>query len=126
MLRRSWRWLACAITGAMAAAMGHAVMAQADVLILTEPIEYHVQPLNLRTTRRGDAVYFIAEEAKTAQGDESEYWLGVQIAALPEVAKQQLGIDQGLVVEDVAPDSPAAKAEIKKHDILTKAGDTPL
>ena len=88
-----------------------------------------IQPLDLRFTHRGDVVYFIAdaeqagEEAKAAKQSQGEYWLGVQIAELPEVAKQQLGVDQGLVVEDVMPDSPAAKAEIRKHDILVKADD---
>ena len=45
---------------------------------------------------------------------------------MPELAKQQLGVDYGLAVEDVTADSPAAKAEIKPHDILVKAGDVPL
>jgi hypothetical protein len=56
----------------------------------------------------------------------SEYWLGISLGELPEVAKQQLGIDSGLVVADIMEDSPAAKAEIKKHDILIKAGDAEL
>ena len=65
-------------------------------------------------------------DASDQNKDEEEYWLGVQIAALPELAKQQLGVDHGLAVEDVAADSPAAKAEIKRFDILVKADDTPL
>jgi hypothetical protein len=68
-------------------------------------------------------------EAENEQGDEppqSEYWLGVQIAALPEVVKRQLAVEHGLAVEEVSADSPAAKAEIKKFDILVKADDKPL
>jgi membrane-associated protease RseP (regulator of RpoE activity) len=61
-----------------------------------------------------------------AEAPQSEYWLGLQIAALPEVIKKQLAVEDGLVVEEVAEDSPAAKAEIKKFDILVKAGETPL
>src|SRR5205085_284230 len=57
---------------------------------------------------------------------QSEYWLGLQLAALPEIVKKQLAVEDGLTVEEVAADSPAAKAEIKKFDILVKAGDTPL
>ncbi len=56
----------------------------------------------------------------------SDYWLGVQVAALPELTKRQLALKHGLAVEDVTADSPAAKAEIKRYDILLKAGDTPL
>lgn len=56
----------------------------------------------------------------------SEYWLGIALGELPEVAQQQLGLDGGLVVADVMDDSPAAKAEFKKHDILIKADDKPL
>src|SRR5258706_10701047 len=98
MARSMWmRWLACGIASAMATASGHAAMAQEDVLIPTEPIEYQVQPLDIRATRRGDFVFFLADDEKAADTNQGEYWLGVQIAALPEVAKQQLGIDQGLV-----------------------------
>jgi hypothetical protein len=57
---------------------------------------------------------------------QSDYWIGVQVAAVPDVAKKQLAIEDGLAVEEVTPDSPAAKAEIKKYDILVKAGDAPL
>jgi len=102
-------------------------MAQEDVLVLTDqPIPYQVQRLDLHPNRGGDVLYLVADEQKSGEAGQGEYWLGVQIAALPEVAKQQLGIDQGLVVEEVVPDSPAAKAEIRKHDILVKADDTAL
>lgn len=57
-----------------------------------------------------------------------DYWLGVRCAPVPAVLRAQLDLpeDQGLVVESVVPDSPAAKAEIKQYDVLMKAGDTPL
>jgi hypothetical protein len=73
-----------------------------------------------------DLLYVVADQAEPADEREEEYWLGVQLAALPELAKKQLGVEHGLAVEDVAPDSPAAKAEIKRFDILIKADDTPL
>jgi hypothetical protein len=40
--------------------------------------------------------------------------------------KAQLNLKQGLAVEGVVPESPAAKAGLKEHDILTKAGDKAL
>src|SRR3954471_11416111 len=122
MARSVWmKGLAVGVFTAGAVAASSSALAQEDV-----------KPLDLRFTHRGDVLYLIAdaekpgEEAKAAKEGQNEYWIGVQIAELPEVAKQQLGLDQGLVIEDVMPDSPAAKAEIKKHDILIKAGDTPL
>jgi hypothetical protein len=68
----------------------------------------------------------LVEDESDDDAPQSDYWLGLQIAALPEVAKRQLNVEHGLAVEDVLVDSPAAKAEIKKYDILVKAGDTPL
>src|SRR3954453_15996668 len=121
------KWLACGIFGAGMISAANGATAQEDVLVpATEPTEYRVERLDPRWSHRGDAVYFVVDEApaaegaKTAQADKNEYWLGVRIAELTDVVKQQLGIDQGLVVEDVMPDSPAAKADIKKNDILIK------
>lgn len=56
----------------------------------------------------------------------SEYWIGIVLGELPEIAKQQLKVDGGIVVEDVLPDSPAAKAEFKRFDVLLRAADKPL
>jgi hypothetical protein len=58
----------------------------------------------------------------------SEYWIGLGCSPVPAALRAQLGLpdDQGVVVEQVVPDSPAAKAEIKQHDVLLKAGEKPL
>src|SRR6185436_15181751 len=52
-------------------------------------------------------------------------WLGVSTEEAPEALASQLGLrsGQGLVVVYVAPDSPAAKAGIQKHDVLVELGD---
>ncbi|MGD0898790.1 MAG: PDZ domain-containing protein, partial [Thermoguttaceae bacterium] len=44
------------------------------------------------------------------------YWLGLYVEPR----------EQGLVIEHVMPDSPAAKGGLKPHDVLVKAGDKPL
>jgi hypothetical protein len=62
----------------------------------------------------------------TDQTPLSEYWIGIALGELPEVAKKQLKLEHGLVVDDVLPDSPAAKAEFKQHDVLVRADDKPL
>ena len=57
-----------------------------------------------------------------------EYWLGVLVSRpSPEMqAKWKLPRDQGLLVEVVQPNSPAAAAGIKPNDVLLKANDKPL
>ena len=57
-----------------------------------------------------------------------EYWLGVHCFPVPAAIREQLNVSekQGLLVVDVAAESPAAKAGIVRHDILLRAGDAPL
>jgi len=58
----------------------------------------------------------------------SEYWLGLECYPVEGALRTQLRLPegQGLVVEDVVPDSPAAEAKVQKHDVLLKAGGKPL
>ncbi|HEV2972931.1 MAG TPA: PDZ domain-containing protein [Pirellulales bacterium] len=55
-------------------------------------------------------------------------WLGLRVTTLPDDLRQKLDLpkEQGLVVREVVPDSPGAKASIKPDDILLKAGDKPV
>ncbi len=57
-----------------------------------------------------------------------EYWIGVEAHEVPEALRAHTSLpkDHGLLVEQVYPDSPAAKAKIARHDVLLKAGDKPL
>jgi hypothetical protein len=53
-----------------------------------------------------------------------DYWLGVVCAPVPEPLRSQLGLagqDGGILIRDVAPESPAAKAGIRHDDVLWKA-----
>jgi len=57
------------------------------------------------------------------QSDESESgWLGIEINEVtPETAKDlRLSSARGVVVADVEPDSPAAKAGLKEKDVITQ------
>src|SRR5512146_1880559 len=58
----------------------------------------------------------------------SEYWIGVECYPASETLRSQLDLPegQGIVVEQVLPESPGAKAGVKRHDILLTAGDKPL
>ena len=55
----------------------------------------------------------------------SKYWLGLTIDAVPDILIAQMPIDEesGALVEYVAPDSPAAKANLKRYDVIVKIGD---
>jgi hypothetical protein len=54
-----------------------------------------------------------------------DYWIGLACAAAGEALRAQLGLEekQGLVVENVVPESPAAKAGVEVNDVLVSAGD---
>ena len=122
-------WLGCGILGSLAACSGQVALAQSP-------------PIREVIEKQGDLVLRLVEDVAQEAADPSalaarvvlladsavpsEYWLGIGLGELPEVAKEQLGIESGLVVSDIMDDSPAAKAEFKKHDILVKAGDKPL
>lgn len=58
----------------------------------------------------------------------SEYWLGIVTEPAPEALRAQLNLaeNQGLLVEQVAPESPAAAAAIQRHDVLLKANGKAL
>lgn len=58
----------------------------------------------------------------------SDYWLGLDCTPLSPTMRAQLKLNEGegLVVERVVPESPAAKAGIKQHDLLLSAGDKPI
>lgn len=55
-------------------------------------------------------------------------WLGVRAKEAPDVLRDQLQLapDEGMVIDLVAPDSPAAKAQLQANDILLKLADTKL
>ena len=54
----------------------------------------------------------------------SQYWIGLSVE--PAGPKLELPGHQGLTVREVMPESPAAKAGIKAHDMILNAGDRPL
>jgi hypothetical protein len=57
-----------------------------------------------------------------------EFWIGVESQPVMPVLRVHLNLpeNQGIVVNSVLPDSPAAKAGIEQHDILMAAGDVKL
>jgi PDZ domain-containing protein len=57
------------------------------------------------------------------------HWIGLSgRSVLSPVLRTQLQLaeDLGVVVEQVVPDSPAAKADIRRHDVILRAGGEPV
>lgn len=74
----------------------------------------------------------IIKSIELADGERTERkdlpWLGVSLTEADEALTAQLKLDPGvgLVVTYVAPDSPAAKAGLQKHDVLVEFQDQSL
>ncbi len=58
----------------------------------------------------------------------SQWWIGVQCRVADPALREQLGLEEnvGLLVEEVVPNSPAAQAELRRYDVLAKAGEKDL
>jgi membrane-associated protease RseP (regulator of RpoE activity) len=127
MMQSTWKRGLALVAIAFAIAVGGVVCAQDDVAPeKAMALDSAKQLLQSAAAQdHAKAVLAFANEL-VLDAPTSDYWLGVQVAAVPDLAKKQLAIDDGLAVEDVTDGSPAAKAEIKKFDILVRAGDAPL
>ena len=72
-----------------------------------------------------------AQQAGEAGEDVAEaaaknYWLGILATPVEPPLKVHLRLERGVLVEQIVPESPAAKAGIEVHDILLKFGDVEL
>ena len=66
------------------------------------------------------------EEASKAE--RTDYWIGVRCADVPELLQAQLDLPegQGVLVDDVMPDSPAQQAGLKAFDVIFAVNDHPV
>jgi hypothetical protein len=57
-----------------------------------------------------------------------EYWIGLSVTAIEPVLRAQLRLPQnhGVIVNQVIPDSPAAKSGIALHEIIVAVDATPI
>jgi serine protease Do len=62
------------------------------------------------------------------QPEPPAFWIGVSVSSVEPALRSQLKLpeNEGLLATEVFKDSPAAKADIKVHDILTKVAGKPL
>ena len=60
--------------------------------------------------------------------DLGKYWIGVSVSEVPDALREHLDLQEGVgvVASEIVEKGPAQTAGISKHDILLKAGETPL
>jgi len=101
---------------------------------------HHGAPRPPEDGRRGDVPYHSEGEGRPDGWHRPPGWpappiptkptpyIGVITTPPPAVLSAQLGLAEGfgLVVSDVLPDSPAAKAGVQRYDVLTKFNDQQL
>jgi serine protease Do len=56
----------------------------------------------------------------------SSYVAGAQLTTLTDDFKELTGADAGVMIQRVAPETPAATAGLKGGDVIVEAGDTPV
>jgi membrane-associated protease RseP (regulator of RpoE activity) len=63
-----------------------------------------------------------------AQPQKTDYWIGVGCAELPPLLQAQLDLPdgQGVLVDVVVPESPAARAGLKAYDVISAVDGTPI
>jgi hypothetical protein len=77
------------------------------------------------STPEGGTLIINGDSATLKLGD---YWLGLSVSIPNEETRKEMKLpaDQGLIVQSLVSDSPAAKVNIFVKDIILKAGDKPL
>jgi S1-C subfamily serine protease len=76
----------------------------------------------------GDPSKFANNPPPPAQSENIASSFGVQVQDVTPELKQELGLksDVGVVVTEVAPNSPAALADIQSGDVITEVGRNPI
>jgi hypothetical protein len=61
-------------------------------------------------------------------GEKATAYLGVRVGGLTQEARQRLGVtvDRGALVDEVYPDTPAAKIGLKRDDVITRLNATDI
>jgi len=75
-----------------------------------------------RTGDGSSAAAVVATAGTAGELSRDRYWLGVQVAVPTDQQRKELNIPgkQGIIIVDVIPESPAAKAGLKTNDVLLK------
>jgi membrane-associated protease RseP (regulator of RpoE activity) len=85
-----------------------------------------VETITIDATKEpGSAEMTIKARVVVAAGG-GTHWLGILTVPADDSLKSQLKLDDRMIVQQVIPDSPAAKAGIKQYDILLKIGEAEI
>ena len=86
------------------------------------------EPVALTLIRAGRRIKLNIEPEEAPWGSREEFYLGIPVGTVDDVLRAHLDIPagQGLVVQQVQPDSPAARAGLEPHDILLSVGGHPV
>ena len=76
--------------------------------------------------RPGDLAYWFAGGDAEQAVKPSSHWMGVVVRPTDPLLQKHLGIEGGLVIEEVTADSPAADAGMLADDILISINKTPV
>ena len=70
----------------------------------------------------------LADPPMTRTASLSEYWIGVQCEEVAPVLKYHLNLTEheGMLVEAVMPESPAAKSGVERYDVILAINDKPV
>lgn len=104
---------------------------QANFLLAQEQPDSQ-QPVQVHRFNRllgdGNEVFGEGRVYNNDQADAGKYWIGVECREAQPELKAQLGLadDTGLVVVHLADDGPAAKAGLKRHDVIISIGEDRL
>jgi serine protease Do len=94
---------------------------QSEFAANAEELAARAQELASQAQDKASSLFDRAQDL-VISSDDGGGWLGVQIAEVtPENSKDlKLSAVRGVVVKDVEPDSPAAKAGLKENDVITQ------
>lgn len=70
----------------------------------------------------------VEDRVADVQEQTKAYWIGVACESLSPAMRAQLGLatEQGVLVQDVVADSPAARAGLKRYDVILAVDDEPI
>jgi hypothetical protein len=114
-----WTWMGA---GALSASLSLVSFAQSDEPVPEARPVLKALRLVAQNAADGQEIFAYSEDQPTSQ-----FWIGLGLGGeLSDIVREQLGLEHGLLVDSVYPESPAIKAGFKKNDILVKVGDQPL
>jgi len=123
--RGSLKWILV-----VAILLGGGALAQAQFGAATQAEDQPAEGKIVRIGPAGDGDIVLPSDAvdQTEQPETPKHWIGILGGPVNDAVRAQIDIpaDQGVLVRQVVPESPADKAGLKVFDILLKANDRSL